>query len=562
MDKCSVLLIMLFLSLVSCSKDETGIDEIVDEVIETAEPLSADRIAWNYSSLQRLAPLSGNFYSYTSYPRMIELTNGDFLCVYEADKNIDMIRSTDKGITWSQPMRIATMYDNKAMAVPEIVQLLNGDVIVSYNPRPAEPYTEGRHFGIATRISNDNGATWGSENIIYEADYTHNNGCWEPNIIQLPNGEVQLYFANEADYTYSNEQNISMFRSADNGETWGEREIVCFSATSRDGMPVALYLEETDEIIMAIEDNFQFNFKPAIIKTGNNWQNAPVGRNTSDRYYALSHDVQSQAYQGAPYIRKMPSGNVILSYQGKEDRDGNNSTMYVQVGDKTGKGFSNKTEPFKTPSDKKALWNSLSVMDNKVWAVSSTTAYSDRQEVWTIEGYEITEYKLPQKEITIDGHLDDTNQNFPFFVGHKRVSNVKFDLAQNETKLFVTALVSDYDVEASDGIIINVDPKNISSTKPVSGTYAFTIKSDGSFIAQEGYNGKWESSKIKADDISVNITEEGYIIEFSMSWEKLQGKPVVGARIGFSACLKDNGYTDVLANANKNEPYTWGTIKL
>ena len=55
---------------------------------------------------------------------------------------------------------------------------------------------------------------------------------------QLPNGEVQVYFANEGPYTHSNEQEISMMTSVDNGKTWGGYKTVCFRAGSRDGMPV------------------------------------------------------------------------------------------------------------------------------------------------------------------------------------------------------------------------------------------------------------------------------------------------------------------------------------
>jgi len=307
-------ILLIFLGVfTSCKKD--NIEEKVDEVIVEKEPLKGSRIAWDYSSLQKLVPLSGNSINYSSYARMIELADGDFICVYEADGNINIIRSTDKAKTWSQPMRIISFSNNRFMTVPEIIQLANGNIIISYNPRPAEPFSIDRPFAIHTKTSIDNGANWGKENIVYEGGITFETGCWEPNIIQLPTGELQLYFANETDYT-SHEQNISMFRSSNNGETWGEREIVSFSSGSRDGMPVALHLKESDEIIMAIEDNFQNNFKPAIIRTNNNWKNATVGRNTPDRAYALNHDQRTVAYQGAPYLRRMPSGNVVPIFVG------------------------------------------------------------------------------------------------------------------------------------------------------------------------------------------------------------------------------------------------------
>ena len=42
------------------------------------------------------------------------------------------------------------------------------------------------------------------------------DGCWEPAMLQLPVGEIQLFFSDEGIYTKTDEQNISMLRSFDN----------------------------------------------------------------------------------------------------------------------------------------------------------------------------------------------------------------------------------------------------------------------------------------------------------------------------------------------------------
>src|SRR5690606_35129826 len=112
----------------------------------------------------------------------------------------------------------------------------------------------------------------------------------EPAAIQLPNGQIQLFFANEGPYTGSSEQNISLLRSNDLGETWTvDPEIVSFRAGSRDGMPVPLLLQGSDEVIVAIEDNGKVNFKPYIIRNNliENWAVA-VGPSHENRQYALA----------------------------------------------------------------------------------------------------------------------------------------------------------------------------------------------------------------------------------------------------------------------------------
>jgi len=552
-------LMLVLIIFVSCEDNDGN-----DETIVRVDPVSGGRIAWDYSSLQRLVPLSGNSIAYSSYPRMIELANGDFICAYEADGNIDIIRSTDKGATWTQPVRIATFSNNTIMAVPEIVQLSNGDIIISYNPRPLEPYTQDRHFAIALKISKDNGFSWGSESVIYEAGTTFDVGCWEPNIVELANGELQLFFANEADYTLSHEQNISMFRSSDKGESWGEREIVSFSPTSRDGMPVVLYLEGSDEIIMAIEDNYQYNFKPTIIRTSDNWANAPVGRTVPDRSYALNHDQRTPTYQGAPYIRKMPSGNIVLGYQGTDgerNHDMSNARLRVEVGDKYGMNFSNNTEPFNVPTGKYGLWNSVSVMDGKVWGLTATNAFSDKSEIWTIAGYEIVDnYIIPS------GSTPPALGQYPFFVGHKFSTNAGVRMSSDNSNLYLKAIVEDDAVYDSDGVTFYIDVANVSSDAPVSGVYSFTINADGSITSMKGYNGNWEGMDFLPEELSVDETASGYEIELAISWDKLGGIPEADERIGFSVALTDysnsSNYTENLTMSDSNKPYTWVTIRL
>jgi hypothetical protein len=156
---------------------------------------------------------------------------------------------------------------------------------------------------------------------VYKGGFEFKNGCWEPAQIQLPSGEIQLYIANEAPYTQSDEQEITMFRSADHGTTWSVGETISFRSGYRDGMPVPLLLKNNKEIILVIEDNGieQGEFKPVIIRTAvaNSWSNAPVLASSAQREYAMdtSERIPGTKYGGAPYIRQLPSGEVILSYQ-------------------------------------------------------------------------------------------------------------------------------------------------------------------------------------------------------------------------------------------------------
>jgi len=102
----------------------------------------------------------------------------------------------------------------------------------------------------------------------------------------------------------------------------------------------------------------------------------------------LAYDV----YAGAPYLAQLSRGEVLLSYQGTEDRIGNdleNAEMKVVIGNNQARNFGGKSVPFKVPNDKSGLWNSISVFnDDTIIALKSTRAFSSVNSVvvWAIKG--------------------------------------------------------------------------------------------------------------------------------------------------------------------------------
>jgi hypothetical protein len=144
------------------------------------------------------------------------------------------------------------------------------------------------------KFSDNEGETWNSEKDVYIAGTTAREGCWEPALLQLPSGELHLYFANEYN-TPSNDQNIILLRSFTEGETWNSPEIVSYRVGYRDGMPVPVFLQNEKVIALAIEDNgIDGVFKPVIIYTtmADNWKSGIIYGNSSKRWYALRSDYQ------------------------------------------------------------------------------------------------------------------------------------------------------------------------------------------------------------------------------------------------------------------------------
>jgi len=357
-------------------------------------------IVWDQSSLKQISPLSGN--KSANYARMIQLHNGSLLCVYESEGGIECTQSRDLGKTWLKPVIIASAITTVNMAVPDILELKDHSLLVSYNPRPYKingGWDSTKHFAIRTKKSYDEGKTWRDERLIYEASYQFEDGCWEPSQIQLPNGEIQLYFSNEGVYTHSNEQNISIFRSHDNGLTWTKQpEIVSFTPGHRDGMPIPIILKGAKEILFSIEDNAGEQFKPSIIRNSfsQNWRKT-VGANDPERSYALTPKLPDTVYAGAPYLRQLPGGETVLSYQSTFGRSGNweLACMQVAVGNSKGEDFLNTATPFNVPLNKRGLWNSLCVLkDGTIIALTSTDAYNSYTAIWMIKGHLINKKAL------------------------------------------------------------------------------------------------------------------------------------------------------------------------
>ncbi|MGM0377646.1 MAG: sialidase family protein, partial [Bacteroidota bacterium] len=427
-------LLLIFGMNVSCQEDQSGDDENFER--REGDPVDGIRVAWDFSSMQKLSPRGDRTLPWTGYPRVRRLQDGSLLAVYEAEGNVELIRSDDDGATWSSPELLFEKHQTSSSegesaivhkANGELIQLANGDVVAACNYRPQE--NDIAPFSIAIKRSHDGGETWSDPQVIYEAGKDFGDGCWEPAFLQLPSGDLQVYFANENPYRSSDEQEISMLASEDNGVSWSEdHTTVSFREDRRDGMPVPLLVG--DEVLVSIEDNGHDQFKPWIVRNPvDDLWSSPVRGNSSLREYALVKNLSPDVYAGAPYLMKVPSGEVILSYQTNEDRSSNweLSTMEVAIGDTTGRNFSKYTHPFDVPLDSEAKWNSISLWDESTVVAASTTSFrSQACEVWIKKGHIIPELVAGEKEIDVDGDFatGEWSNELPVFVGRKSPVNM------------------------------------------------------------------------------------------------------------------------------------------
>ena len=464
------------------------------------------------------------------YSRLIELNDGRLLACCESG-GIKISFSTNKGQVWSTPTLIAPNSNKTPNFLPDLIQLSDGTIIVGYNPRPSQPYTEDRRFGIRVRRSTDGGQTWSNEIFVYDADYTFENGCWEPSFLELPSGELQLYFADESPYTRTGEQQISLCRSFDGGLTWTSPQRISYRSGYRDGMPVPVLLSDNKYIVVAIEDNGWGgvnDFVPTTVRTtlSNNWKGSSyVSGTSSQRNRSINHDYCPVAKGGAPYLRVLPNGETVLSHQSTYG-DGDNMKMYTYVGNKQAKDFKAMSKPFYQGTTKGCWWNSLAVIDTGiVVAVGGLDG-----KICMVKGYPMKQFQVPfgspkvdGRSTSTDGYYHSTAKQVP--MGNETGTFSYADFAYDVDNLYMSCLV--YRGNASsrepypDGVTFYIESKGASTNVPMTSSFRFNLLPNGTCSVSKGNGTNWEETTMEGVQTASTTNSTYYRLEMAIPWSRI-----------------------------------------
>lgn len=349
----------------------------------------AHKIVWDNASKARKISQDGVFADYGRVKRYLDTdtlllvyhggpNNGDWVNVY-------FRRSLDNGLTWENHVVIREQAQHSSLywrfCNPELLVLQNGWILLAY-----EANTKGDENNSSVQIltSKDGGSTW-SEPLILRVGRS-----WEPAMVQLPAGEIELFWASEAKWWPSVNgsyiaQEIMMSRSTDNGQTWSDPLTVAYYPDKRDGMPVPLLLQGNKGVVFAIET--VNNHSPYIIwrpinepwtLTTNNFDNSPY------RWFVGHFD----GHGGAPYIVQLHTGETVMSvhrYRGGVWTQ--NNDMKVMIGDSRAQNFGQLTTPYVIPFEQGAVNNSLFVKDSQtIVAISCRRSASGSGGIYWLEG--------------------------------------------------------------------------------------------------------------------------------------------------------------------------------
>lgn len=327
------------------------------------------------------------------YGRAKKLSTGEIALVYSRGGSVYIKKKTSaKAATWGGAVPAAEPGKDSGYkyANAEMTELADGRLLYTWNARPIIRDGD-RPYKIMASFSNDGGATWGEARDLYSAGNTFRSGCWEPCPIQLPGGEIQIWFADEST-TPKGDQVIAVLRSRDQGKTWLPPFTASYRKGSRDGMPVPVWLQNGRGLVAAIEDNgIDGRFKPVIVRVPHDANGSDfVDGKSPRRWHTLRRDCRlpSEVYAGAPYLIQLNTGETVLSVQSTEGRqshkDHKYSNLQVYVGDASAKNFAQKTTPFPDlPAGARALWNSLcQTDDDTLIAVASLGGLPEKNGIW------------------------------------------------------------------------------------------------------------------------------------------------------------------------------------
>ncbi|CAG7622339.1 hypothetical protein PAESOLCIP111_02416 [Paenibacillus solanacearum] len=518
------------------------------------------------------------------YPRLKKLADGSYILFYQDGKigwNIYYVKSNDL-VEWTKPRPLFTSYkilngtDSRCFSTVDAIVLQNGDLLAIASYRANKGYTTlPEHNGLMMRRSGDGGATWEDEKIIYVGPN------WEPSMLQLPSGEIQVYFTHVAPKmaveNTLHSSGTAIIRSYDNGATWTPHVTESPYAAHRiaqqyvkttekgvksftDQMPSAIWLNGGKGIALAMESQLaDSKYKISVAYSSDNWAK---GLETDEPGPA---DRSSNMYPGAaPYLAQFPSGETVLAYN-------EGSSYRLRIGDTGARSFGSDYIPFSG----KGYWGATERIGSHALVATMpkvvSVGNSDYKNSIMI-GRLYLNHRIDAKKgsITMGGGMDEWNQHTDaLFLGSDSQAQATIRSAHDGKNLYLLVERLDRYLMDEDTISIYIGSGDDKQT-----FYKLDVNVSGVTQISQYANGAYQTlplGEVKSvAAVNGTVGQEGnntsgYLVKTALP---LSSIAVGGAKmLRFNAILynKDAGTpktSDTFTGASLTDQDTWLTIRL
>ena len=524
------------------------------------------RIAWDRGTFQEMTSVPVENKGYTEqelhYPRIKALSDGTLLMTFMNDHfgwDAFVRRSEDGGRTWSDAQMVRQRFDARSSAGadqmvfvnPDFVELQDGRILLAYQWRYKKGYNDIAHTnencGVEIMFSDDKGRSFSEPRNIYTGR------CWEPAMLQLPSGEIQMYITDSNETLNGVSQPCTiLIRSFDGGRTWQGKESCSYrdgeiisrtfdERCTADGMPSGVWLDDDYGIAVPLEvwsGKYKMDQTPVVVRTdaATNWRSDQSIRREGGPEYPRKKQLNKDFVGFGPYSAKLPTGEMIVLSNGVYK---NVQGMWVFIGDKRADNFRFATSPFV------GYWGSIDYIGNDRVLGTGTFRYPDGER--SRGGVRLMIGRLNRAKTVAKGDLAmtpvgefDRENNDYWFLGKETAASVFTDFGYTDDCFIVATYLFDENLvaftpENSDA------PALLLARRSAGGgwdTYKILVNAEGRWLVYREENSSWRPVAKGRTEVDLQgtvndagDTDLGFGARLCIGWELLGGKPAPGEEL-------------------------------
>ena len=485
-------------------------------------------------------------YNKAQYPRLKQKADGSYILFFQYatyGPHIYYAHSKDL-VHWESPQVLynAELYRYKNENLPngsgvtyfvncDAVVLQNGDILAVTSYRNKEVYRDHPELaGIYLRRSTDGGRSWSTETSIYKGVN------WEPSITELSNGEIQIFFSQVspgiARWGLKEDRNstgTAMISSTDGGYTWTPNVTeapwqakIAFQQYVLDveGSPsftdqMSVVTELYDGTLAAVCESKDADkvFHISVIYSDAAWSDAPDYDKTGPA------DRQSNLFPGAaPYIRKMPSGEVVIGY-------GRSNDYCLRVADGSARSIGEPILAF----GKSGYWGSIEVTGaNRLTAVYPAISGQNGNAI-LIENFYLN-HAIPAaaaRAVCTDGKNSDdwASVTDAHFIGSASQAQATFRYAKDKNTLYLL-------IERRDDSLTARDRTAVYLADTAGKAYRLVIDAAGKVTLESGSGAAFAAVDGKVTSAST-VLADGMVTEIAVDLKALGLADRTGLKVNY-----------------------------